>query len=353
MLNRETIAGLGLQQDGVPDVINTLSSPSITQTATATQTVTATQTATSTPLPTAARNADGARSAGEAVGDMAADSANQIQDILVEFQKIQFGQILFIIIIAIVLTWLLRRFLIWLSNQVQSRFRFYILPLIPILRILIVLFTFYLVATRLIDFSAISPSNIFAVLGAASVAIGFAFKDYVSSIIAGIVALYERPYRIGDWIEIDGDYGEVQAHGVRAVRILTPDDTVVSIPHQKLWTENVANANDGQREHMCVADLYLYPDHDARLVRQKLLDVIATSPYTQLNATRTVIVLEKPWGTHYRLKAYPIDGRDEFQFISDLTVRGREALADLGVRHAVAPPVADVASNSGAGGTST
>ena len=46
---------------------------------------------------------------------------------------------------------------------------------------------------------------------------------------------------------------------------------------------------------------------------------------------------EKPWGTHYRLKAYPIDGREQFNFITDLTVRGKAALAGLDVSHVVAP----------------
>jgi small conductance mechanosensitive channel len=42
-----------------------------------------------------------------------------------------------------------------------------------------------------------------------------------------------------------------------------------------------------------------------------------------------VVVAEKPWGTHYRVKAYPVDGRQEFQFISDLTVRRKAALAPM------------------------
>jgi len=67
-----------------------------------------------------------------------------------------------------------------------------------------------------------------------------------------------------------------------------------------------------------------------------------TSPYTNLSETPThrdvvVIVVEEPWATHYRLKAYPIDGRDEFQFISDLTVRGKAALAEMGVQSVSAP----------------
>jgi len=38
------------------------------------------------------------------------------------------------------------------------------------------------------------------------------------------------PYRRGDWISIEGTYGEVKSIGLRAVEIVTPDDTMVVIP---------------------------------------------------------------------------------------------------------------------------
>ena len=50
-----------------------------------------------------------------------------------------------------------------------------------------------------------------------------------------------------------------------------------------------------------------------------------------------VIVTEKPWGTHYRLRAYPIDPRQQFRFITDLTVCGKAALAALGVTFTTVP----------------
>ncbi|MFX0209433.1 MAG: hypothetical protein ACFFDT_25840, partial [Candidatus Hodarchaeota archaeon] len=44
-----------------------------------------------------------------------------------------------------------------------------------------------------------------------------------------------------------------------------------------------------------------------------------------------IVIKEKPWGTHYQLKAYPIDARDQFRFSSDLTIRAKEVLLDLDV----------------------
>lgn len=256
-------------------------------------------------------------------------------DILKNLEEIDWPFILLVLVGAWLLNFAFQRFLPWLARQLPSRFRHYILPLVPILRLVITVGAMGSILPQVIDMS--SPQNIFTVLGAAGLAVGFAFKDYITSIIAGVVALYERPYRVGDWVQIGGDYGEVRHMGMRALKIVTPDDTVVTIPHAKIWESNIANANDGNREHMVVADFYLHPAHNAERVRQTLWDVGVTSPYTHLGHPVTVIVREQPWGTHYRLKAYPIDGRDEFLFLSDLTVRGKAALAALNVEPVMAP----------------
>lgn len=247
--------------------------------------------------------------------------------------QIQLFRIVLILVMAALLRFLIDRSIPWLAERIGGRVRLYLLPLMPILELIVLI-----VAIALIIPLVVKPSvqNLVAILGAAALAIGFGFKDYVSSVIAGIVAVYEHPYRPGDWVEIDGAYGEVRTVSMRAVRILTPDDTIVTIPHAKLWNTNIYNANDGQRDLMCVTDFYLEPDHDAGLVRQILCDVALTSPYLQLERPVTVVVAEKPWGTHYRLKAYPIEGRDQFQFTSDLTVRGKTVLADFGARPASA-----------------
>lgn len=239
------------------------------------------------------------------------------------------------------LSWLLinliERFLPAVGERLPGSMRLYILPSVPMVKLLIMMLAFLL-----IFFQIISPTvqNLAAILAAMGLVIGFAFKDYVSSLIAGIVTIYERPYRPGDWIGINGQYGEVRKIGLRALSLVTPDDTVVVIPHLTIWNTSIHNANDGQRNLQCVADFYLHPDHDAVLVRQKLREVALTSPFVQLERPVSVVVAEKPWGTHYRLKAYPIDSRDQFQFTSDLTVRGKQALALQSVKAAAVLPVA-------------
>ena len=174
----------------------------------------------------------------------------------------------------------------------------------------------------------ITFQNFPVIAGAASVAIGFAFKDYVSSLIAGVVAIFERPYRLGDWVRIGSDYGEVRSVGLRAISVQTADDNAVVIPHGRLWTDNVSNSNDGAKTLQCVADFYLQPRHDATLIRTLLRDVALTSAYLDCAMPVIVVLAEKPWGTHYKLRAYAFDMRDQFAFASDLTVHGRQAIVE-------------------------
>jgi small conductance mechanosensitive channel len=257
-------------------------------------------------------------------------------EILRTLGEVNFLQVGLIVVGSWLLITLSSRSLSWVANRVSIRFRFYVLSSIPLLRLLIII-----VALVLIIISMIEPTieNLMVLLGALGLGLGFAFKDYVSSLLAGVVTLYEAPYRPGDWIEINGAYGEVKAINMRSAEIVTPDDTVVVIPHLKIWDQFIFNANDGSQNLQCVADFHLHPRHDAAQVKHILNDVALTSAFLQIKQPISVIVSEKPWGTHYRLKAYPIEPRQQFHFVTDLTIRGKAALNRIGVEYAAIPPL--------------
>lgn len=260
--------------------------------------------------------------------EKAAQLINDLQDI--SFTKI--GLIVAGTWISIVLA---HRVLPYLAEKGPSQLRLYLLGAVPIIRlVLLVVAILWLIP---IIFN-ITFQNFLVISGAASVAIGFAFKDYVSSIIAGIVAIFERPYQPGDWVEIGGDYGEVRAVGMRSIEVRTPSDDIVYIPHDKIWQNNISNSNDGARTLMCVTSFYLQPQHDASLVRTTLRDVALTSAYLDYQKPVVVTLAQTEWGTHYKVKAYPFDMRDQFSFITDVTVRGKLAIADCGAEETAALP---------------
>jgi small conductance mechanosensitive channel len=263
------------------------------------------------------------------------DQTQHVVQLLNELDQTSYLQIALIVAGAWLLSAFVQKTLPWMAQRLPGGRRLGVLRWIPVIRLLILI-----VAMTLVVSVVLNPSlpNMVAILSASALAIGFAFKDYVNGLIAGLVALFERPYRPGDWIKVDDAYGEVKSVGLRALRIVTPDDTVVTIPHSKLWDTNIYNANVGNRELLCVVDFYLDPLHDAKRVRQRLHDVAITSPYLQIQSPIAVIVSERFWHTHYQIKAYPIDARQQFQFMSDITVRAKAALSNLGVEPAKIPP---------------
>ena len=226
---------------------------------------------------------------------------------------------------AALLRWLIRQ----LAERTPARLRLMTLRLLPLSRLAIGLAAVVIIVPRLIE-----PKfqNVIALVASLGVAFAFAFKDYASCLLAGLVTVLENTYQPGDWIEVDGTYGEVKSIGLRAVRLVTPDDTEVSVPHLRLWSASIFNASSGSRSLLCVAEFYLDPEHEASVVRARLTEVARQSAYWKPESPIVVIVLEKPWGTHYRLKAYVKESREQFLFITDLTVRGKEALRVLGVR---------------------
>jgi small conductance mechanosensitive channel len=254
--------------------------------------------------------------------DKAANLLNDLQDI-------SFVQIAFILLLSFGTIWVIRKTIPFLAERVPSRLRLYLLRAVPILRMIIIITALLWIIPLIFN---ITLQNFVVSAGAASVAIGFAFKDYVSSLIAGIVAIFERPYGPGDWVEIEGDYGEVISLGMRAIRLRTASDDIITVPHDTIWSHNISNANLGSQTLMCVAEFYLDPDHDATKVRRELVDVALTSAYLDYRRPVLVMLKETEFATRYSLKAYPFDMRDQFKFVSDLTERGKEAIREAGAR---------------------
>ncbi len=223
------------------------------------------------------------------------------------------------------------------AERAPGRWRLTVLQFRPIVRVLIVAGALLIVIPVLIR-----PTfeNVVALVASLALALAFALKDYGSSLVAGLVTIFEGTYQPGDWIKVQDTYGEVRSIGMRAVRIVTPDDTEVVIPHTKIWDHNVYNATSGKHNLLCAADFYLHPHHDAALVQRKLEEVALASSYRLPDSKVTVIVSEKPWGTHYHLKAYVKESRDQYLFTTDLTVRGKAMLLAAGTNAASVPVVA-------------
>jgi len=235
-------------------------------------------------------------------------------------------------LLILAMQWTLRR----VAENAQPRRRLAILRISPILRLLIRAAAVLVIVPIIVEPTVPNVLTLSVGLG---LALAYTLKDYGSSVVAGLVTVVENTYQPGDWIEVDGAYGEVKSMAGRAVHLVTADDTEVIIPHSRLWTASVFNSTSGSRSLLCIANLYLHPDHDASAVRERFTEVAASSQYRLPDSKVIVTAAEKPWGTHYRIKAYVKESREQFLFVTDLTIRGKEAIRDMKLRFAQAPYV--------------
>jgi len=171
----------------------------------------------------------------------------------------------------------------------------------------------------------LTPEVALAIGGTAAVSLGFALKDLLSSIVAGLIILVDRPFQVGDRVTFDGWYGEITHIGLRSVRLLTLDDTQVTIPNNKFLTDLVASGNAGSVEMMIQMDFFIGLDQDLARAKQIVTEALTSSRYFSTARRWSVTISEVAQDSYLalrlRAKAYVLDVRFEKAFETDVTER--------------------------------
>ncbi|MFB6298667.1 MAG: mechanosensitive ion channel family protein [Halobacteriales archaeon] len=79
------------------------------------------------------------------------------------------------------------------------------------------------------------------IAAAATLAIGFAMQDVLKNFVAGVFIFTDRPFRIGDWIEWDGNAGIVEDISLRVSRVRTFDNELLTVPNSQLTDGVIKN----------------------------------------------------------------------------------------------------------------
>jgi small conductance mechanosensitive channel len=105
-------------------------------------------------------------------------------------------------------------------------------------------------------------------LGASSLAIGLALKDFLSNIAAGVILVFQKPFEYGDLVEISGTLGVVEYIDLFNVKIKTSSNEIVVIPNGMLIQGKIINkAYRGKRRLEIIASIA----YDSDLIKAKTL----------------------------------------------------------------------------------
>ncbi|MCD0171007.1 mechanosensitive ion channel family protein [Deinococcus sp. 23YEL01] len=140
-------------------------------------------------------------------------------------------------------------------------------------------------------FPTLTAASLFGALGVSGVAIGFAFKDIFQNLLAGLLILITRPFRIGDQIVSGEHEGTVEDIQIRATLLRTYDNRRVVIPNSELYTNRVIVNTAYDRRRLAVTVGIGYGD-DIAQAKRVILDTIAGVDDIRPDPAPTVLVRE-------------------------------------------------------------
>jgi small conductance mechanosensitive channel len=119
----------------------------------------------------------------------------------------------------------------------------------------------------------INIDSLLASIGIAGVTIGFAARDAFSNLISGLLIFLDRPFVIGDLVEVSDNYGHVEQITLRSTRIITSDGKMLAVPNNEMINSTVASYTNFPNLRLDIG-ITIGVEEDTEQVRQLLLDVI-------------------------------------------------------------------------------
>ncbi|MFV0541072.1 MAG: mechanosensitive ion channel family protein [Aestuariibaculum sp.] len=116
-------------------------------------------------------------------------------------------------------------------------------------------------------------AHLLAGAGIIGIIAGFAFKDIASNIFAGLLLKAQRPYKKGDWVEIDGKYGTILEIGWITTSIKTVPGQEVFVPNQIVYSNTFTNFSTWGKRRIILKSGVSYGD-DLEYVRTVALDEV-------------------------------------------------------------------------------
>ncbi len=174
--------------------------------------------------------------------------------------------------------------------------------------------------------------------GIAGIAIGFAAKDTLSNLIAGILLIIDRPFEIGDRIEVwtapvnSATWGDVVDIGLRATKIQTTDNIVIIIPNNEIMKRDIINYTTMTKEIRVRIGIGIAYDADVKKVKEIIKGVSLELGWVMRDPAPKVVV--KSFGdsaVNLEARVWISRPRKRMDTISHVTDRVKEVFQEEGI----------------------
>ncbi|MDX1661681.1 MAG: mechanosensitive ion channel family protein [Gemmatimonadota bacterium] len=189
-----------------------------------------------------------------------------------------------------------------------------------------------------LEYQGIDISPILAGAGVIGLAVSLAAKDTLSNLIAGILLILDRPFQVGDRIELweapdeTGGWGDVVEIGLRATKIRNPDNLIVVIPNNEIMKRDIVNYTASGPHIRLRIPIGIAYDADVEEARSALVEIARTVDGVKERPDPVVIV--RRFGASsidLELRVWIDDARARRAVADQIAERAKRALDERGV----------------------
>jgi len=135
-------------------------------------------------------------------------------------------------------------------------------------------------------------ASLLATGGLLTAVIGLAIQTNLSNIFSGIALSIERSFRVGDWVKIGSDEGQVVNMNWRVTNIQTRGKYILSIPNSKVSTSNIHNFSYPDNQYWLKCTVYIDPKYDPRKIEEVLIRAVLSVEEDVMTDAKPVILFD-------------------------------------------------------------
>ena len=177
----------------------------------------------------------------------------------------------------------------------------------------------------------VNTASLIASLGIAGLTLGFAARDALSNLISGLLIFWDRPFVIGDLVEVGESYGRVDRITLRSTRVVTPDGRMLAIPNTEIINRTVASYTNFPHLRISVP-VQVGVNEDIDRVRSLLLGLVTDGDEFMADpAPKVPVTALGDYNITMELQAWVHDERQHGALRSALRERVYKILSEAGV----------------------
>lgn len=186
-------------------------------------------------------------------------------------------------------------------------------------------------AIQALTTAGIDTAALLGSLGIAGLTIGFAARDALSNLISGLLIFWDRPFVIGDLVEVGSNYGQVDTITLRSTRVVTSDGRMLAVPNAEIINSTVASYTNFPHLRLDI-DVTIGVNESIDRTRQLLLSVIEGDlAFLKQPAPRVVVAALNDYNVALQLQVWLENEREHVEERSDLREKVFTTLTEAGI----------------------